>query len=137
MLLGNVSPTMVEPIHYEMGARQWMNKLVGPISHTREPNGEGQVGEWVRLPAADQGADLQWMADTGGDHDADSIAQAIGRMLGTTVAGAPVWAQRPDADTCEHMVAVRVPPGQAATIRAMAVQLRPYTWLAESAEYTL
>ena len=41
------------------------------------------------------GADLQWLVGTGGDHDADSVARAIGRRLGTMVTGAPVWAHRP------------------------------------------
>ena len=73
---------MVEPILDERGVRQWMGQLLAPIRRTKEPSGEGQGGgEWIRLPTADRGADLQWLIETGGDHDADNIARAVGRML--------------------------------------------------------
>ena len=86
--------------------RQWMKRLMAPARYAREPDcGDGN-GEWVRLTAADRGADLQRLVDTGGDHNADSIARAVGRRLGTVVAGAPVSAQRPGTGAFEHMVAV-------------------------------
>ena len=76
--------------------------------------------EWVRVIAADKGADLQWLVDTGGDHDAGGVARAIGRRLGAATSGTPVWAQHPDTGAYGHTVAVRVPAGRAAEMRAMA-----------------
>ena len=120
-MTGNVSPTMVGPMQEETGARRWMNNLMVPMRYAREPEGGDGSADWARLTAADRGADLQWLVDTGGGHEADSIAGAVGRRLWTMVTGAPVWAQHPDTGAFERMLAVRVPAGQAAEMRAIVV----------------
>ena len=95
LMIGNVSPTMVEPVLEKIGCRGWNSRLTTPMRYVKEP-GDGRHMEWIRVIAADKGADLQWLVDTGGDHDADGAARAIGGVLGTTASGTPVWAQRPD-----------------------------------------
>ena len=84
LMLGNVGPAMVEPILDEIGCRGWNNRLTTPMRYVKEPGGDSGNAEWVRIVAADRGADLQWLVDTGGDHDADGVARARGRMLETT-----------------------------------------------------
>ena len=97
-----------------------MNKLMVPMRYARAP-GDGRGGmEWARLTAADRGADLQWLVETGGDHDADRMAEAVGRRLGAAVSGSPVWAQHPDTGAFCHMIAIRAQAGQAAEMRALA-----------------
>ena len=81
---------------------------MAPIRYVKEPGDDRANIEWVRVPAADKGADLQWLVDTGGDRDADGVARAVGRRLATAASGTPVWAQHPDTGAYGHMVAVRV-----------------------------
>ena len=75
LMLGNDSPTLVEPMLDEIGARSWMNRLMIPMRYAREPGDVRGGMEWVRIVVADKGADLQWLVDTGGDHDADGVAR--------------------------------------------------------------
>ena len=47
------------------------------MRYAREP-GDGRGGmEWAGITAADRRADLQWLVETGGGHDADSVARCF------------------------------------------------------------
>ena len=54
LMLGNVSPTMVDPISEEIRVRRWMNRLMAPMRYAKETGNGGGGVEWARLTAADR-----------------------------------------------------------------------------------
>ena len=134
LMIGNISPAMVEPILDEIGVRRWTNKLMTPMRNLKGPRDDRTDMEWVRVIAADKGADLQWLVDTGGDHDAGGVARAIGRRLGAV------------EPPCGHSTLIQVrmdtrlllecrPEGRP-RCAPWRLQHRPYTYKARNADFT-
>ena len=117
LMLGGASAATVQPIIDAIGARRWIPLVAPPVRLLCEPGG-GSVA-MVRLPAADRGHDLQWLVDTGGDIGADIVAVAVGRQINGMVSGAPVTALHPETETFCDMIAIRVSPDRATSMRAL------------------
>ena len=52
LMIGSVSPAMVEPTLEEIGCRGWNSRLTTPMRYVTEP-GDGRNLEWTRVVVAD------------------------------------------------------------------------------------
>ena len=121
VVLGGTSPALVAPMLEGTTADKWIGRLFPAVRLVCEAGStSGDGDEWIRIPLAERGHDLQWLVDTGGDIDADLVARTVGNLIGGMVAGAPVNALHPDSDAFGDMVAVRVPTDRATAIGELA-----------------